>query len=228
MLSDGSHFLTARVQMVDPATPQQTGFGDRSVALEIVVDTVNPPAFFGQISLADSTQGLNAASDSGVVGNPATFADRVTSNTRPGFYGRAEADTIVRLYVESNGIAGLQSTGATSDLFLGLTTATPLDGTNQFPGGQWSYTTPLDLNNPALGFTKDGLRVIYSTGEDVAGNTTTDATSDVLNLFLDTSGTQVTGLEITGFPTYNLFGLKPGNAIQGPTPKINSLTIGSR
>ncbi len=228
VLTDGTHFLSARVQMVDPATPQQTGFGGRSVALEIVVDTVIPPAFFGQISLADSTQGLNAASDTGVVGNPATFVDRVTSNTRPGFYGRAEADTIVRLYVESNGVAGLQSTGATPDLFLGLTTATPVDGTNQFPGGQWSFTTPLDLNNPALGFTKDGVRVIYSTGEDVAGNTTNDATADVLNLFLDTSGPQINGLQITGSPTYNLFGIKPGNALQGPTPKINSLTINVR
>ncbi len=228
VLTDGTHFLSARVQMVDPATPQQTGFGGRSVALEIVVDTVIPPAFFGQISLVDSTQGLNAASDTGVVGNPATFVDRVTSNTRPGFYGRAEADTIVRLYVESNGVAGLQSTGATPDLFLGLTTATPVDGTNQFPGGQWSFTTPLDLNNPSLGFIKDGVRVIYSTGEDVAGNTTTDATADVLNLFLDTSGPQITGLQITGSSTYNLFGIKPGNALQGPTPKINSLTINVR
>ena len=228
VLTDGTHFLSARVQMVDPATPQQTGFGERSVALEVIVDTVIPPAFFGQISLADSTQGLDAASDTGVVGNPATFADRVTSNTRPSFYGRAEADTIVRLYVESNGVAGLQSTGAAPDLFLGLTTATPLDGTNQFPGGQWSFTTPLDLNNPALGFTKDGVRVIYSTGEDVAGNTTTDAAADVLNLFLDTSGPQITSLQITGSPTYNLFGIKPGNALQGPTPKINALTINVR
>ena len=228
ILTDGTHFLTARVQMVDPATPQQTGFGERSVALEVIVDTVIPPAFFGQISLADTTQGLNAASDTGVDGVPATFADRVTSNTRPSFFGRAEANTIVRLYAESNGVAGLQTTGAAPDLFLGLTTATPLDGTNQFPGGQWSFTTPLDLNNPALGFAKDGVRVIYSTGEDVAGNTTTDAAADVLNLFLDTSGPQIAGLQITGSPTYNLFGIKPGNALQGPTPKINSLTINVR
>ena len=228
VLTDGTHFLSARVQMVDPATPQQAGFGDRSVALEVIVDTVIPPAFFGQISLADSTQGLGAASDTGVAGVPATFADRVTSDTRPSFYGRAEANTIVRLYAESNGVVGLQTTGGAPDLFLGLTTATPLDGTNQFPGGQWSFTTPLDLNNPALGFTKDGVRVLYSTGEDVAGNTTTDATADVLNLFLDTSGPQITGLQITGSPAYNLFGIKPGNAIQGPTPKINGLTINVR
>ena len=228
VLTDGSHFLTARVQMVDPATPQQTGFGDRSVALEIVVDTVIPPAFFGLVNLADSLQGMNAASDRGVLGNPVTFTDRVTSDTRPSFYGRAEANTVVRLYVESNGTAGLQTTGATPDLFLGLTTTTPLDGTNQFPGGQWSVTTPLDLNNPALGFAQDGLRIVYLTGEDVAGNTTSDASADVLNIFLDSVGPQITSVQITGSPAYNLFGTKPGNALQGPTPAVNGLTINVR
>ena len=228
VLTDGSHFLTARVQMVDPATPQQTGFGNRSVALEIVVDTVVPPAFFGLVNLADTLQGMNAVSDRGVLGNPVTFTDRVTSDTRPSFYGRAEANTVVRLYVESNGVAGLQTTGATPDLFLGLTTTTPLDGTNQFPGGQWSVTTPLDLNNPALGFTQDGLRIVYLTAEDVAGNTTSDASADVLNIFLDTVGPQITSVQITGSPAYNLFGTKPGNALQGPTPAVNGLTINVR
>ena len=51
VLTDGSHFLSARVQMVDPAdndttagqTTPAVGFGDRSVSLEIVVDTSAPP-----------------------------------------------------------------------------------------------------------------------------------------------------------------------------------------
>ena len=75
---------------------------------------------------------------------------------------------------------------------------------------------------------KDGLRVVYVTGEDVAGNTTTDASADVLNMFLDIAGPQITDVQITGFPAYNLFGLKPGNAIQGPTPAVTSLTINGR
>jgi Ca2+-binding RTX toxin-like protein len=225
VLADGTHFLTARVQMVDPSTAQQTGFGDRSVALEIVVDTVIPVGFFGQVSLADTTQGLGAASDSGVVGNSSTFVDRVTNDTTPSFYGRAEANAIVRVYVETNGVAGLQSTGAGADLFLGLTVSDPLDGTNQFPGGQWSFTTPLDLNNPNLGFALDGARSIYMTAEDVAGNVTTDATADRLNIFLDTAGAQVTDVQITGSPLFNLFGLKPDNSIEGPTPRVDSLTI---
>jgi Dockerin type I domain/RTX calcium-binding nonapeptide repeat (4 copies) len=228
-LTDGSHFLTARVQMIDPATPQATGFGPRSQSLEIIVDTVIPPGFFGQMNLADTTQGLAAESDSGVVGQIVTFADRVTNDTTPEFYGRAEADTIVRLFTESNGVAGLQSTGANSDLFLGLTTTEPLDGSNQFPGGQWKYQSPLDLNNPALGFTKDGVRTIYVTAEDVAGNVTADAAADTLNIFLDTAGPQVTNVQITGSPAFNLFGLKAtNNTDQGPTPAVNSLTISLR
>jgi hypothetical protein len=224
-LTDGSHFLTARVQMVDPATAQQTGFGDRSVALEVIVDTVIPAGFFGQLNLADITEGMDAGNDSGVVGDSATFVERVTNDTTPNFYGRAEANSIVRVYVETNGVAGLQSTGAGADLFLGLTVASPLDGTNQFPGGQWSFTTPLDLNNPNLGFAHDGARSIYMTAEDLAGNVTTDATADQLNIFLDTSGAQVTDVQITGSPLYNLFGLKPDNSIEGPTPRVDSLTI---
>lgn len=225
VLADGTHFLTARVQMVDPSTLQQTGFGERSVALEILVDTVIPPGFFGQVSLADTTQGLDAASDSGVVGYSATFVDRVTNDTTPTFYGRAEANTIVRVYAETNGVAGLQSSGAGADLFLGLTVAEALDGTNQFPGGQWSFTTPLDLNNPSLGFAQDGARSLYMTAEDVAGNVTTDAAADRLNIFLDTAGAQVTDVQITGSPLFNLFGLKPDNSIEGPTPRVDSLTI---
>jgi Ca2+-binding RTX toxin-like protein len=224
-LNDGSHFLTARVQMVDPANPQQTGFGPRSNALEIVVDTVSPPGFFGQLNQADTTQGLAAVSDSGVSGVPNTFADRVTNVTQPTFYGRAEADAIVRLYAETNGVAGLQSSGASPDLWLGLTTSLPVDGSDQFPGGQWSLTSMLDLNNPALGFALDGLRSIYMTAEDVAGNVTPDAEADRLNIFLDTAGPQVTGVQITGSPAFNLFGLKPENALQGPTPAVESLTI---
>src|SRR5262249_39848825 len=67
-LSDGSHFLTARVQMIDPSVPPpasapQTGFGDRSLALEIVVDTAAPPVSFGNPIRTDD--GLDAASDTG-------------------------------------------------------------------------------------------------------------------------------------------------------------------
>ncbi|HAC93049.1 MAG TPA: type I secretion protein, partial [Planctomycetaceae bacterium] len=193
--------------------------------MEVVVDTVVPPGFFGQISLADSTQGLAAESDSGVDGDPGTFVDRVTNDTTPSFYGRAEANAIVRVYAETNGVAGLQSSGVGADLFLGMTVSTPLDGTNQFPGGQWSFTTPLDLNNPNLGFAKDGVRSLYMTSEDVAGNTTPDAVADRLNIFLDTAGPQVTSVEVTGFPAFNLFGLKPDNSVEGPTPRVGSMTI---
>ena len=100
-LADGLHHLTARVQIIDPANPTQSGFGDRSVSLDIVVDTAVPPAYFGLISLADTTQGLDPASDSGVLGDPnlpATFTDRITNDKTPTLYGTAEANAIVRVY----------------------------------------------------------------------------------------------------------------------------------
>ena len=63
LLADGSHFLTARVQMIDPATllpngNPATGWGARSLPLEINVDTVGPPAFFGLAN--HPTDGLHA------------------------------------------------------------------------------------------------------------------------------------------------------------------------
>ncbi len=95
--------------MVDPATPQLDWFwrsqrGSRDRCRHRCAFW-----FLWQVNLADTTQGLDANSDSGVGGVPATFVDRVTNDTTPTFYGRAEADAIVRVYAETNGVAGLQS-----------------------------------------------------------------------------------------------------------------------
>ncbi len=95
-LADGLHNITAAVQMIDPATPTETGFGGLSTSLAITVDTVPPPVFFG--SSANGYDGLAAASDSGVQGYPATNVDRVTNDTTPTFWGTAEANAIVRVY----------------------------------------------------------------------------------------------------------------------------------
>ena len=170
-----------------------------------------PPAFFGLISQADTTHGLDQASDSGVLGNPnllATFADRITNDKTPDLYGAAEANAIVRIYLDTNGIPGLQSTGVNPDTYLGESVAVPLDGTNQFPNGEWTFHVTRDLNDPALGLGHDGLRTFFVTGEDLAGNVTADANADSLQIFIDTQGPQVTNVQITGSPSYNLFGLK--------------------
>ena len=171
-LADGLHHITAEVQMVDPASPDQTGFGDRSVSLDITVDTVVPPAFFGLTSQADTTQGLDGASDSGVLGNPnllATFTDRITNDKTPTLYGAAEANAIVRVYLDTNGVAGLQTTGANPDTYLGETVAVPTDGTNQFPNGEWKFTVTRDLNDPLLGLGHDGLRTFFVNGRRPGG-----------------------------------------------------------
>ncbi len=91
-LSEGSHFLTARVQMIDPADPQQTGFGGRSLPLEIIVDRTPPEAVFGLA--AEATDGLHPDSDSGVV------ADNISNDLTPTFFGRAEANSIIRAFVD--------------------------------------------------------------------------------------------------------------------------------
>src|SRR5207248_372146 len=126
-LTDGSHFLTARVQMIDPANPTRTGFGGRSVSLEVVIDTAAPPAYFGTAN--NGFDGLDAGSDSGVNVDPPTLVDRVTNVTDPTFYGTAEANSVIRVYVDVDG----NPATTTDRILIGQTVATPIDGTHQFP-----------------------------------------------------------------------------------------------
>ncbi len=230
-LLDGSHFLSARVQMIDPAdndaagtlTPA-TGFGPRSESLEIVVDTVLPPAVFGQA--ADPNDGLISDSDTGVEPpNPDTISDNVTSDTTPTFWGLAEANAIIRVYADTNGNGLLD---VNTDAFLGQDTAIPTDGTNQEPNGFWRIESVRSLNDPDLFPVPDGLRTIFVTAEDLSGNVNDDVSAaDTLQIFIDTQGPQVTDVDINnaGNP-YDLFDPKPST--DGPTPLVYSLVISFR
>ena len=245
-LSEGSHFLTARVQMIDPAIPvatqQRTGFGARSEALEIVVDTTEPPVSFGESAVTND--GLHPDSDSGVTGgagNQSTLEDRITNDETPTFTGRAEADAFVSVYLD----ADASNTITAGDIRIGETVAVPLDGTNQFPDGRWEITSTINMNDPdvltALGATAiDGLRRILVTAEDVAGNlndvTGAAEAQQLLDIFVDTQGPQIYdpdaavgarhAVEIVGSESYNLFDHKdnPDGTLQ-PTPLVNSLRI---
>jgi hypothetical protein len=224
-LADGIHHINAAVQMVDPANPTETGFGPFStISLDITVDTLPPPTFFGT---ADNAQdGLDAGSDSGPSIDAATLHDRVTNVTTPTFYGTAEANAIIRVYAIV--------TQPTSPLFglpllIGQTVATPIDGTNAFPNGRWVVQSNINLNDPRFFVNPngvpgsiDGTRTIQVTGEDAAGNVSAPST---MVIFLDTQGPNVNGVQVTGSPGFNLFALKPQNFQQGPTPLVNSLTI---
>ncbi|NND97318.1 MAG: hypothetical protein HKN47_08330, partial [Pirellulaceae bacterium] len=85
-LTDGSHFINAKVQMIDPSEPSQNGFGDRSLSLEILVDTVAPGA----------TIDLIESSDSGMVND-----DNVTRINQPAFAGVSEVGAEVRVYANA-------------------------------------------------------------------------------------------------------------------------------
>ncbi|NLY02819.1 MAG: DUF4394 domain-containing protein, partial [Rhodopirellula sp.] len=202
-LTDGSHFLSAKVQILDPninldtdavapGIQSPTGFGARSVSMELVVDTIIPPVSFGNPNVEDD--GLAPDSDTGVSPpNPDTIDDRVTNDVTPTFWGRAEADAVVRLYADRNGDGILQ---IGTDVFIGQATAIPIDGTNQFPNGYWEIESIVNLNREDL-FPYDGLRTIFVTAEDVAGNVNDDdAAADVLEIFLDTQGPVIEGVFI--------------------------------
>jgi hypothetical protein len=232
VLADGSHFLTARVQMIDPALPQQTGFGPRSLSLEIVVDTVVPPVSFGDP--VDPNDGLAPDSDSGVSPpNPDTLIDLITNDVTPTFWGRGEADAIVRLYADNLNVAAFPGTipGVFDpfDIFIGQDTAIPLDGANQEPHGYWEINSIVSFNDPTY-FPLDGLRTVFVTAEDPAGNINPAIGEIELQVFIDTQGPQVTNIQIvdpvTGVSPYDLFNPKGVDAnLQGPTPLVTQLKI---
>lgn len=227
-IPDGSHFLSARVEMIDPALPQQAqGFGAFAPSLEIVVDTQVPPVFFGLPN--DSNDGLLPGSDSGVNTNPETLNDLVTNVTNPGFFGQAEANAVIRLFIDAPQAGFPTGNGLFEpaiDFQIGFDVVEPLDGTNQYPTGYWQVdAVNVNLNAPPFS-PIDGLRRIFVTAEDVAGNINAipPAAVQELKIFIDTQGPQITDVEINnvGHP-YDLFDPKPST--DGPTPLVESLVL---
>ncbi len=243
-LSDGSHFLTARVQMIDPADNdapgapalRATGFGPRSESLEIFVDMAPPPVSFGEPNVA--TDGLVPDDDSGVSPpNPDTIRDRVTNDRSPTFWGRAEANAIIRLFADVNNNNVLDA----PDVFVGQATAIPIDGNEQeavppnaLPHtGFWTIKSVVDFNDPAAGFfpTLDGLRRVFVTAEDVAGNLTGGAAPFTsFEFVLDTQGPRINTVRVVDDPgtgvdesLYDLFNPKPTAA--SPTPLVRAIRI---
>ncbi len=209
-LSDGTHDLVAKVEIDSPSTPSNHNVG-AGVSLSIVVDTQPPPVYFGSPTTPNS--GLQGSSDTGVAGQPATMADRITADSTPTFYGVAEADSIISLYVQT----------PSGNVLIGQTTATPVNGTNQDPNGAWTITSNISLNNPSLGLPLDGVRNLFVTAQDVAGNV---SAAQELTIFLDTQGPTVSKVSITGSPSFPLMATKlTPTTPPSPTPLVNSLDV---
>ncbi|MBN2291402.1 MAG: hypothetical protein JXM70_03190 [Pirellulales bacterium] len=213
MMPDGVHNLKLEVE-------DRAGNISHDFLLNLIVDTVEPPVSFGQPSVDDD--GLVADSDSDVAPpNTHTIADRITNDTTPMFWGRAEADSIVKIYGDVNG-NGTLDIGV--DVYLGQDTAIPLDGNDAEPDGYWEIQSVIDLNDPMFFFPMDGLRTIFVTAEDVAGNVNSaDGAADVLEIFIDTQGPVIEDVYITHYESYDLFDPKPSE--DGPTPLVYQLSI---
>jgi hypothetical protein len=219
-LANGVHNLKLEVE-------DRAGNFSHDFFLQITVDAILPPVSFGLPDAQSQSDGLAANFDSGVSTLPALFADRVTSISVPRLWGRAEANSVVRVFLDrnNNGIIDLLT-----DTFLGQTTAVPLDGNAANPEGYWEITSILDLNEIA-GLPKDGIRRLMVTAEDVAGNPMAmnnqilAADLDELQLFIDTQGPQITNVTVNNLTTaqYDVFDPKPTTS--GPTPLVTTLRI---
>ncbi|MEX2317370.1 MAG: proprotein convertase P-domain-containing protein [Pirellulales bacterium] len=166
-LVDGEYFVSAAVQIVDGQQPRATGRTQLSVPLTITIDTFKPNVFFGNSTLA--TDGLDPSSDTGVPSQPTTIVDRITSDSTPTFWGTAEANSTVRVFVLDKDGVRVQ---------IGETVATPFNGNNPLASGRWTLTSTIDMNDPLLKFFDltageflDGVRRFEIQAEDIAGNT---------------------------------------------------------
>ncbi|MHC4877848.1 MAG: Ig-like domain-containing protein [Planctomycetota bacterium] len=204
--SEGRHSYTAQMVVqflqpvagsgggVDPNITFPAQFLHSSDALIVTIDQTEPDA---------PTVAIDPASNAGL---PDPYVDRVTRDTLLRFKGTAEADSIVRLFV--------------NDEFDGLTLANPIDGNDAFPDGLWRLEGTLDLNDPEF-FPRDGLRTITVTAEDRAGNVSEEGE---LNIFIDTQGPQITAVDVNSQNNpYDLFSPKPST--DGPTPPVSSLVL---
>ncbi len=194
-LPDGVHNFKLEVE-------DRAGNISEDFLLSVTIDTVAPNKSFGDPAI--TTDGLKGDSDTGIAGQGALFADRITSDTTPSFWGYAEADSIIRAFVNTAG----------GPVQIGQTVAQPFNGNAGLPSGRWEFTSDVDLSSLGLG---DGVVTVSITAQDVAGNTSTEMTLDI---FLDTFGPRVVSVQ---YPDgRDVFGPKP---VDGPSPLTNMLIV---
>ena len=221
---DGTHGLKLEVE-------DRAGNLSHDYLLNIELDRVAPPVSFGLPGV--DGDGLIDLTDTGNTSNPVTFTDRITSDGTPRLWGQAEADSIVKVFVDINS-NGMIDPGV--DVFLGQDTAIPLNGNQAEPDGYWEIDVIVDLDDPLFFTPGGGLRSLLVSAEDLAGNVNNPNDGipvdpdQQLDIFIDRQGPQVAAVTITDDPTtlvdesnYDLFDPKP--SVNGPTPLIRSIDI---
>ncbi|HBJ38368.1 MAG TPA: hypothetical protein DDZ51_27170 [Planctomycetaceae bacterium] len=204
-LTDGLYLVSAATVVLDGqrdalgAPLLTSGRTNRSVPMTFTRDTT-PPLIAPPLLDA-------AVTDTGIPTVPASVSDRITRQTTPGFQGVAEAGARVDFFASAPGLG---------DIFIGSTVVTPT--ANNRPGelGQYRWTSTVDLNNPALGFPRDGLRTITAFATDIAGNVSAPATLDIL---IDTTPPRISRVDFAN--GNSVFVTKP----IAPTPAVRSLFV---
>jgi len=150
---------------------------------------------------------LDAASDTGVSFQAATFTDNITKVVTPTLDGIVQGYTLgdpisVKIYLDNQGTRVFSPT----DRLLGTVIVANTSADN----AAWSFVTP-NLNQ--VGLAADGLRTLFATAVDGADNTTSAAATT--QLFLDSSGPRITAVtyHATGQSVFST-ATPPSNATQ--------------
>lgn len=157
-----------------------------------------PSVAFGESGVAGD--GLDPQSDSGVIGSPQTFTDRITNVTLPIFVGTSEVGATIKLYVDINGSGALDQ----GDLQV-ATTIVDIDGR-----WQAALTNPLSAGRQRLFVTATSALSVVSE-------------PDTLDLVIDTQSPVISQLFVSSDPSYRLLAA-PGFAVR-PTPNVLELTL---
>ena len=183
----------------------------------------------------DAGDGLHPDSDSGDPAVPDTLVDRITNDETPTFFGRAEANSIVRAVCRPGRQRHVdrrrpvdrperrqpaRRNRATGNARQSARTGRPMG--DHFHGQHERSPNP----DGAGADQGRSPRTILLSAEDLAGNITAPDANETLDIFIDTQGPQVTDVFITDVPGFNLFTLKPETP--QPTPRVDSLTISFR
>ncbi|MEZ6115487.1 MAG: Ig-like domain-containing protein [Pirellulaceae bacterium] len=216
VLRDGLHAIV--LEVVDRA-----GNIVRTERTSIRIDTSSPRIYFGTPD--SDTDGLAANSDSGILAAPQTFADRLTNERFPEFYGMAQPGSLVQLYVVKDAKLTDDPLDDSVEL-IGQTTVPDLAGSNDNTLAAWQVQSVADFAS----LVPQGPVRVRAVAVDAFGNSGFDPVTGVSDLYddlvfyLDTEGPRIRDVKqgSSGISVFRDSALRPDNLVSSLVVQLES------